>query len=85
MTRTATIIRIIAMMVMVMVMVVVMMIITTIRVVITSSIAPIWSVEWVVPRIVETIEIWVVIPYRPTITTIIRTIPTIHTTIPIVA
>jgi hypothetical protein len=82
MTRTATIIRIIAMMVMV---VVVMMIITTIRVVITSSIAPIWSVEWVVPRIVETIEIRVVIPYRPTITTIIRTIPTIHATIPIVA
>jgi hypothetical protein len=82
MTRTATIIRIIAMMVMVMV---VVMIITTIRVVITSSIAPIWSVEWVVPRIVETIEIWIVIPYRPTITTIIRTIPTIHTTIPIVA
>jgi hypothetical protein len=72
--------RIIAMMVMV----VVMMIITTIRVVIASSIAPIWSVEWVVPRIVETIEIRVVIPYRPTITTIIRTIPTIHTAIPIV-
>ena len=61
------------------------MIITTIRVVISSRVSPIWSVEWVVPRIVETIEIWVVIPYRPTITTIIRTIPTIHAAIPIVA
>jgi hypothetical protein len=49
--------------------------------VVTACISPIRSVEWVVPRIVKSIEIWVVITYRPTIIAI----PAIKTAIPIIA
>ena len=78
--RTTAIIRIIIRITMM-----VMMMMSPIWVIITSCISPIWSIEWVVPWIIETIKIWVVIPYRPTISTIIPSIPTaIQTTIPII-